>query len=878
MAGLDLNQRGRVERAVPAMSSAVDLSDVVVSSTVAPAMFTQDHASAVALKNGGWLVAWDDERAGSRKIFWQQFDQLGNPVGGNALMAGSTTGNNFVEPKLATDTAGRVYLAYRDQTAGLVMASRYTAALAIDYGPVLVNDTSLSSFAGPYDMAAFPDGAMVVVWENYSALGATIARKVYSVSGAVTAAAATVNTDGGLNNHWVPAVAIAPGSGFLVTWEDYRNGQADIYARRYLGNGTAVGGDFGVVAGPDDAAEQYEPRVSYSAKDRYVIGWVDLRSGQEIYLQRYNETTGLVGSNTLVSSGQVSVTNQDAFLGANSSGRTLVMWSASGADNTIQALELDSGLVPAHLPAVVNVNTTGQRWAPVGAYDVSGYRLAAWTEFMTQDADIALTMFNAQGTRLIAEDVIVNDDAVGAHSTQPCLVPSTDWWNLVCWTDRRGDAGDVYLRALSNGGMFVSSEHRVNQDAGSSLQSEPCLAVSSDRGLVVWNDGRTLNGVSGQRVFGRFCSFLAELSTTEFLITDSTSVAVKNSPHAAMNASGRALVVWLDRRSATNQVYGRWLTTDGALDGAEFMISSAASDSAAVDLQVGLDDNGEFNVVWLDAGLAAPSVKLKRYASDKSLSGSFTYTPSVAGLTMDQVAVDFDPGGTITLFWVGIDGARRAYLTRLTSAGSESVTPFEITDDAQADPSDPSVSVCENGYVSTVWIDRRTGIRTAYYQLLTPALGFVDANQAVSTTAPEFMQDPVTDARHGRAWFLWSDPRENGLSVYAASRVYLPTDVDDPDPTVLPGSFALAQNYPNPFNPSTEISFALPKAADITLTVYNIVGQKVAVLADGVFTAGDHTVTWNGTDAHGEQVSSGVYFYRLASDERSLTRKMMLVK
>lgn len=82
-----------------------------------------------------------------------------------------------------------------------------------------------------------------------------------------------------------------------------------------------------------------------------------------------------------------------------------------------------------------------------------------------------------------------------------------------------------------------------------------------------------------------------------------------------------------------------------------------------------------------------------------------------------------------------------------------------------------------------------------------------------------------------------------------------------------------SQNSPNPFNPTTEIRFSLPSAMNVRLDVYNIVGQKVATLADDRFSAGTHYVTW---DASG--YASGVYFYRLTADEFTVTRKMLLLK
>jgi len=90
-------------------------------------------------------------------------------------------------------------------------------------------------------------------------------------------------------------------------------------------------------------------------------------------------------------------------------------------------------------------------------------------------------------------------------------------------------------------------------------------------------------------------------------------------------------------------------------------------------------------------------------------------------------------------------------------------------------------------------------------------------------------------------------------------------------------SFLLA-NYPNPFNPTTAISFSLPSAGEVRLEVFNVMGQKVATLTDGTLEAGSHTVTWDSRDHTGHNVSSGVYFYRLTTDNFVDTKKMLLLK
>jgi hypothetical protein len=100
----------------------------------------------------------------------------------------------------------------------------------------------------------------------------------------------------------------------------------------------------------------------------------------------------------------------------------------------------------------------------------------------------------------------------------------------------------------------------------------------------------------------------------------------------------------------------------------------------------------------------------------------------------------------------------------------------------------------------------------------------------------------------------------------------------DDNVNVLPISFDLNQNYPNPFNARTEIGFYLAERSEVTFDVYNIVGQKIKTLKNGLFEAGSHTVIWDGTNDTGDIVSSGVYFYRLTAGDNSQTKKMVMLK
>ncbi len=115
----------------------------------------------------------------------------------------------------------------------------------------------------------------------------------------------------------------------------------------------------------------------------------------------------------------------------------------------------------------------------------------------------------------------------------------------------------------------------------------------------------------------------------------------------------------------------------------------------------------------------------------------------------------------------------------------------------------------------------------------------------------------------------WGSDTADPFSYFVKSST---VDVEGTE-KLLPETIVLNQNYPNPFNPTTVISFALPKAMDVNIAVYNSLGQKVKELVNSTMFAGNHSVKMNGAD-----LTSGLYFYRISTPEYSKTMKMMLVK
>lgn len=127
----------------------------------------------------------------------------------------------------------------------------------------------------------------------------------------------------------------------------------------------------------------------------------------------------------------------------------------------------------------------------------------------------------------------------------------------------------------------------------------------------------------------------------------------------------------------------------------------------------------------------------------------------------------------------------------------------------------------------------------------------------------------------GQTVTVWASPDQSGnLKAVQVQQISgSVTSVNDGSKESLPTNYELNQNYPNPFNPTTSISFTLSKVENVSLTVYNIIGQEVASLINGQMNAGLHVVTFNAA-----KLASGIYFYRLQTSDFVAIKKMVLLK
>jgi hypothetical protein len=208
----------------------------------------------------------------------------------------------------------------------------------------------------------------------------------------------------------------------------------------------------------------------------------------------------------------------------------------------------------------------------------------------------------------------------------------------------------------------------------------------------------------------------------------------------------------------------------------------------------------------------------------------------------------------------------------------------------------PSVATSADGHVVVGWTEYvyPDGTGDICYNVI-PAgqaegVGAVNATQSVDDETFQRIVDITVPTGNPDEFyidwlFLYYDPATAfalDSTIYHFQTTYTYTvgiGGDDPKGPGIPKAVALSQNYPNPFNPMTSITFSLNEDSKVVLEIMNLRGQLIETLEDGVKEAGNYTITWDGRNARGELVSSGIYFYRLRTDNGfNQTRKMVLLK
>ncbi|MCH8011822.1 MAG: T9SS type A sorting domain-containing protein [Candidatus Marinimicrobia bacterium] len=256
---------------------------------------------------------------------------------------------------------------------------------------------------------------------------------------------------------------------------------------------------------------------------------------------------------------------------------------------------------------------------------------------------------------------------------------------------------------------------------------------------------------------------------------------------------------------------------------------------------------------------------------------TFNFLQAAAGFQYAfTVAITIDPIDILGALTAGIDSVA-TYFDLLTAVGGSQATYDAIVNGTAAS------LFADFGALVAAGMDAAEALET-----IAPS-GPVVALGGMISSVPG-LADAINDSDHdynltdGRLVFGEIDENPACIPIYQhrdVTAIFVKTEfiAVDSDYSILPDKFVVHDNYPNPFNPSTKISFELPEIMATEISIYNLLGQKIRTLYIGDLKAGYHTITFDGKDTAGRELSSGVYLYRIeAGDQFVVVKKMMLLK
>ncbi len=247
----------------------------------------------------------------------------------------------------------------------------------------------------------------------------------------------------------------------------------------------------------------------------------------------------------------------------------------------------------------------------------------------------------------------------------------------------------------------------------------------------------------------------------------------------------------------------------------------------------------------------------------RALTGFYVYMNS------ECVAVIDDPATTEHSI-EGLDGGEYSfYVTALYNDETESEPSNSVDIIVElVPPLNFQAQVEDNNNVHCSWEAPGGGSNITLYRI------YRNSELAGEETATQFVDTDVPSGTHTYyATALYNEEFESESSDEIEIEIF--SSVED---NILPAVTELCGNYPNPFNPETTISFALKRDSHVTIEIFNIKGGKVRTLVNGDLPAAYHNVVWDGRDNRGRSVSSGIFFYRMRTDEYQSVKKMIMMK
>ena len=854
---------------------------------------------AIALElSGSYSIVWKDYRTGSYpfnpEIFLQRFDSTGTKISSNSQLSIETPQTTRETPDISLNDSKKaviVWADYRNSNWDI-----YGQLVASDGSLIgsnfLVNDDVNSAQQHRPRVSFSNDGWFVVTWYDNRFGSDDIFVQVFDSLGNAQGSNVQVSEDTQNYRQAFPDVTTDGRGNFTVVWVDWQNGvypaNPDIYARKFQSDMTPLNSEYHINSDALGSAQR-EPAISADRLGNVAIIWADSIDNSWDITGQMIDVDGVVReenfkANTDTDSAQVSpdvaIDGKQRYVTwvDRRNGNYDIYASIQQYNDPALALSLnhinfqmeEAGSLPSAQSLIVD----HVGYNPIGFTISSNVDWLTITPSTSTTIDTVLVSVNTDtlptgsyNAILTFRDHTYNDSSLSLPVHLDVFVPNMELSNDTLTFTLFEGVDDTLTQSLSiDNSTYGSFSWSATENISWSYLSTYSGFSDDTISIAITSNGLTVGTYSEQIIFSSADAdgspdtltlilniindlpYLVASPDSVFIYTD--SVVGYTVPIVIQNI-GADLLNWTVTGSAN------WITLDttNGSDNDTLTVSFAPPDYGQYTGYIDIIDSNSFN-----QSIRVPII-LDYY---RTSSDSLILTSSnVASLQTVSISLELEAVNSLTEVHLPI----------------QFDTTYVILDSIQEGLTSPDISTLQYS------IDNIEGSAMIHMTINQPDTSFNLGNSHLaelfftsksllgSTTIDSLITDSLTvhvgDINGNRY-----TPQVKAGNI----TIDFLTDIQDEVSFTLPEKIELAQNYPNPFNLSTIISYSVPNRSEVSLSIFNILGQKVRNLVQSSQSAGQYQVLWNGHYEDGREAPSGIYFYRLEVLSDILVKKMVLLK
>ena len=562
----------------------------------------------------------------------------------------------------------------------------------------------------------------------------------------------------------------------IIVWEDERNGFMDIYAQRLDSGGAKLWGENGVAV-CEAPGDQTFPQVISDGRSA-MITWQDYRNGNsDIYAQKLNMSGSAVWTKDGIPVCKAATNQLAPQLAGNGAGGAIITWYdyRSGKGEDIYAQKIGkTGSAEWQLDGAAVCTKEGTQWYPKIIPDGSGGAVICWDDKRGDDYDIYAQRLGSGGSPLWQANGV--PACAASENQEYCQIASCEVNSFViAWQDFKNGNADIYAQKMNSDGkaLWKANGGAVCNVAGN--QERPQV-VGGENPVIIWTDYR--NGTGNSDVF---CQ---KMSSTGAPLWDPYGLAIceasgnQANPRAVSDGDGGAIVTWQDQRNAQGGIYARRLNKDGkalwAPDGKTVCSTNYGAEFPQISAC-----NGVVTIAWQDKRNGGLDV----YAQGINTNGMKTWKDngvdiaSVYGsVTQQKPKITRTGKDAYIIAWEDCrNGYSNIYAQKINNDGKLLWTKDGMrVCNAECNQLNPELISDDNGGAIIVWEDTRSGTSNIYVQRISPSGNMLwnEGGILLCQANGNKINPKITTNTKGGAIIVWQDSRrKEGLYNIFAQRI-----------------------------------------------------------------------------------------------------------